>query len=60
VTLPKPSHILLLQPDTMRSFLILAAIAVSGSAQAQFPYNYAPYTRRYPSTAHAPLAEDRS
>ena len=32
----------------MRPFLILVAIVVSGSAQAQFPYNYAPYTPRYP------------
>ena len=44
--LPKPSHILLLRPVTMRSFLILAAIVVSGGAQAQFPYNYAPYIPR--------------
>ena len=48
VTLPKPSHILLVRPVTMRPFLTLVAIVVSGSAQAQFPYNYAPYTPRYP------------
>jgi uncharacterized protein YkwD len=32
----------------MRWFLTLIAIVVSGSAQAQFPYNYAPYTPRHP------------
>jgi pathogenesis-related protein 1 len=41
----------------MRSFLILAAIAVSGSAQAQLPYNHAPYT---PNGAYAPPAQGRS
>ena len=40
--LPKPSHILLVRPIIMRLFVIL----VSGSAQAQFPYNNAPYTPR--------------
>ena len=62
VTLPKPSHILLLRPVTMRSFLTLVAIVVSGSAQAQFPYNYAPYTPRYPpnGSQYAPPAQDRS
>ena len=60
VTLPKRSHILLVLSATMRPFLILVAIALSGSAQAQFPYNYAPYTPRYPRTAYAPPTEDRS
>ena len=44
----------------MRPFVILLAIVVSGSAQAQFPYNYAPYTPRYPPTAYAPPTEVRS
>ena len=39
-TLPKPSQC------AVRPFVILLAIVVSGSAQAQFPYNYAPYTPR--------------
>jgi pathogenesis-related protein 1 len=41
----------------MRSFLILVAIAVSGSAQAQLPYNHAPYM---PNGAYAPPAQNRS
>jgi pathogenesis-related protein 1 len=44
VTLPKPSHILLLRTVAMRPPLALVALAVSGSALAQFPYSYAPYT----------------
>ena len=46
VTLPKPSHILLLRLVAIRPFLTLVAIVVSGSAQAQFPYSYGPYTPR--------------
>ena len=62
VTLPKPSHILLVRPVTMRPFLTLVAIVVSGSAQAQFPYNYAPYTPRYPPSGgqYDPPAQGRS
>ena len=40
----------------MRLFVILLAIVVSGSAQAQFPYNYAPYTPRQ----YDPPAQGRS
>jgi hypothetical protein len=41
--------------------IALLIITVSGEAQAQFPYNYAPYTPRYPpNTAYAPPTEDRS
>jgi uncharacterized protein YkwD len=46
-TLPKPSHILLPRLVSMRPFLTLAAIVVSCSAQAQFPYSYGPYSPRY-------------
>jgi hypothetical protein len=45
-TLPEPSHILLLRLVAMRPFLTLVAIVVSGSAQAQCPYSYGPYTPR--------------
>jgi uncharacterized protein YkwD len=44
--LPMPSHILLTRTDAMRPLLALVAFAVSGSAQGQFPYSYAPYTPR--------------
>jgi pathogenesis-related protein 1 len=45
----------------MRPCLILCAIVVPGSAQAQFPYNYVPYTPRYPpNSAYAPPTENRS
>jgi hypothetical protein len=46
----------------VRPFLILVAIVVSGSAQAQFPYNYAPYTPRYPRNGnqYAPPSQSRS
>jgi len=44
----------------MSAFLTLVVILLSGSAQAQFPYNYAPSTPRYPPTAYAPPTEDRS
>ena len=48
VTLPKPSHILLLRLAPMHPFLTLVAIVVSGSAQAQFPHTYLAHTPRYP------------
>ena len=62
VTLPKPSHILLLRLVAMRPFLTLVAIVVSGSAQAQFPYSYGPYTPRDPPYGgqYAPPAQVRS
>ena len=62
VTLPKPSHIPLLQAVTMRSFLTLVAMVACGSAQAQFPYNYAPYTPHYPPNGNQydPPSQSRS
>jgi pathogenesis-related protein 1 len=46
----------------MRAFLTLLAIVVSGSAQAQFPYNYAPYTPRDPPVGNQydPNSQGRS
>ena len=59
--LPTPSHILLLRPVAMSSFLTLVAILVSGSVQAQFPYSYGPYTPGYPPNGgqSAPPAQGR-
>jgi pathogenesis-related protein 1 len=62
VTLSKLSRILLLWLVAMRPFLTLAAMVVSCSAQAQFPYSYGPYTPRDPPYGgqYAPPAQGRS
>src|SRR4029077_5616152 len=62
VKLPKPSHILPLWLVGIRPFLTLVAIVMSGSALAQFPYSYGPYTPRdLPYGGRdAPPAQNRS
>jgi pathogenesis-related protein 1 len=53
---------ILLLLDAMRPLLALVAIVVSGSAQAQFPYNYAPYSpHNLPNgSQYGPPAQSRS
>jgi pathogenesis-related protein 1 len=47
--------------DVLRSLIALLILVASGEALAQFPYNYAPYTPRYPpNTAYAPPVRSRT